>query len=112
MLILLTARGSITGSRLTQLSILPRTSSSLECNTSGEHQPSAMKTLFLLFAALLFFSQIIPGNSQPAPDTLVCRRSHHGFCKYNCPGETLPTGGTCQSGRLVCCKSPWNQRRW
>lgn len=52
------------------------------------------------------FLLIVTGNSQSAPDTLECRRSHHGFCKrYSCPGVTLPTGGTCQWGSLLCCKS-------
>uniref|UniRef100_A0A8C6X1U6 Uncharacterized protein n=1 Tax=Naja naja TaxID=35670 RepID=A0A8C6X1U6_NAJNA len=58
---------------------------------------------FLLLLLLL----IVTGSSQPAPDTLECRNQDHGFCKrYNCPGQTVHTGGTCQWGTLLCCKSP------
>lgn len=69
-----------------------------------------MRILFLLFAIFLLVLQTVPGNADPAPDTMECKLSR-GFCKYaSCPGTTVPTGGTCQWGTLVCCKSPW--RNW
>ncbi|CAI5771424.1 KAG8123027.1hypothetical protein E2320_018393 [Podarcis lilfordi] len=69
-----------------------------------------MKILYLLFAVFLVFIQIIPGRAgYPADDTMECRLAR-GFCKYGqCPPRTEHTGGTCQDGRLLCCKSPWSQ---
>uniref|UniRef100_A0A670ZAJ1 Beta-defensin n=1 Tax=Pseudonaja textilis TaxID=8673 RepID=A0A670ZAJ1_PSETE len=56
--------------------------------------------------SLLFCQGALHPSNWPAPDTLECRSQHHGFCKrYNCPGQTIPTGGTCQWGTLICCKS-------
>uniref|UniRef100_A0A8D0BAT6 Beta-defensin-like domain-containing protein n=1 Tax=Salvator merianae TaxID=96440 RepID=A0A8D0BAT6_SALMN len=58
---------------------------------------------FFFLTLLLHF---VPGNGgYPAADTLECRRSR-GFCKLlECPPRTSPTGGTCQDGSLICCKS-------
>uniref|UniRef100_A0A670HNI9 Beta-defensin-like domain-containing protein n=1 Tax=Podarcis muralis TaxID=64176 RepID=A0A670HNI9_PODMU len=66
----------------------------------------AGETTFLLFKSSFPFSFfiVIGRAGYPADDTMECRLAR-GFCKYGqCPPRTEHTGGTCQDGRLLCCK--------